>query len=302
MRQTLLQFLDFSKKERIGIYVLLFVSTCIWILPVFFSNENIDMSTVEVTMLDAKIRKLKNDSLTYSASRFHESENHVRANPKIDTQSLFYFDPNTIGKQEWIKLGVKEKTAETILKYVTAGGRFRDKHDLTKIFGLPHYQIERLMPYVVLSEVKENIRDEAINKKKEIRQLHIDLNTADSNSLMLAPGIGQKIAGRIIKYRDRLGGFVSINQLSEVYGITDSLLIRLQSIWFVGLPLQVKKLEVNSIDLEELRKHPYVSFSMSKHIIAYRKSHGRITDSEEMNGIVGIDREKLARLIPYLEY
>ena len=302
MRQTLLQFLDFSKKERTGIYVLLFVSTCIWILPVFFSNENIDMSTVEVTMLDAKIRKLKNDSLTYSASRFHESENHLRANPKIDTQSLFYFDPNTIGKQEWIKLGVKEKTTETILKYVTAGGRFRDKHDLTKIFGLPHYQIERLMPYVVLSEVKENIRDEAINKKKEIRQLHIDLNTADSNSLMLAPGIGQKIAGRIIKYRDRLGGFVSINQLSEVYGITDSLLIRLQSIWFVGLPLQVKKLEVNSIGLEELRKHPYVSFSMSKHIIAYRKSHGRITDSEEMNGIVGIDREKLARLIPYLEY
>jgi DNA uptake protein ComE-like DNA-binding protein len=302
MKQTILQFLDFSKKERTGIYVLLFVSTCIWVLPVFFSNENIDMSTVEVTMLDSKIRKLKNDSLGYSASHLHESANHVNAYSNIDTQSLFYFDPNTIGKQEWIKLGVKEKTAETILRYVTAGGRFRDKHDLTKIFGLRPYQIERLMPYVVLSEVKEHFRNKPIYKKKEIQQIHIDLNTADSNSLMLAPGIGQKLAGRVIKYRDRLGGFVSIGQLSEVYGITDSLLIRLQSIWFVSLPLQVKKLKVNSIDLEELKKHPYVSFSMSKHILAYRKSHGRIADSDEMNGIVGIDREKLARLIPYLEY
>jgi hypothetical protein len=93
-----------------------------------------------------------------------------------------------------------------------------------------------------------------------------------------------------------------MSQLSEVYGITDSLLTALQPLWFVGLSPNIKKLNINSIDIEELRKHPYVSFSMSKLIIAYRNSHGRINDMQEMYSIAGIDRQKLNKLIPYLAF
>ena len=302
MKKTLLQFFDFSKKERTGIYVLLFVSTCIWVLPVFFSNENIDTGSVEVTILDAKIKKFKNDSLVYSTTQFHNSVNHLNAYAKSDTQSLFNFDPNTIGKREWLKLGVREKTAETILKYVASGGRFRDRQDLKKIFGLSPDQAERLMPYVILTDLKEDVRVKLVYREKQHEQLTFDLNLADSNKLVLAPGIGQKLSARIIKYRDRLGGFVSMSQLSEVYGITDSLLTALYPIWFVRLSPNIRKLNINSIDLEELRKHPYVCFSMSKLIIAYRNSHGRINDTQEMYSIAGIDREKLNKLVPYLAY
>ncbi len=302
MKKTLLQFLDFSKKERTGIYVLLFVSTCTWVLPVFFSNDNIDLSSAEITILDAKIKTLQNDSFTHFRSNIVESHPELNETTLVEEHALFNFDPNKIGVQEWIKLGVKEKTAQTILKYVRAGGRFRDKHDLKKIFGLSPGQVERLMPYVVFSEVIEGVRDKQVYREKQFEQLPVELNTADSNKLMLAPGIGQKLSARIIKYRDRLGGFVSMSQLSEVYGITDSLLTALQPIWFVGLSPNIRKLNVNSIDLEELRKHPYVSFSMSKLIIAYRNSHSRINDTQEMYSIAGIDREKLNKLVPYLAY
>ncbi len=302
MKKTLLQFLDFSKKERTGIYVLLFVSTCTWVLPVFFSNDNIDLSSAEITILDAKIKTLQNDSFTHFRSNIVESHPELNENSLVEEHALFNFDPNKIDVQEWIKLGVKEKTAQTILKYVRAGGRFRDKHDLKKIFGLSPGQVERLMPYVVFSEVIEGVRDKQVYREKQFEQLPVELNTADSNKLMLAPGIGQKLSARIIKYRDRLGGFVSMSQLSEVYGITDSLLTALHPIWFVGLSPNIRKLNINSIDLEELRKHPYVSFSMSKLIIAYRNSHGRINDTQEMYSIAGIDREKLNKLVPYLAY
>ena len=302
MKKTLLQFLDFSKKERTGIYVLLFVSTCTWVLPVFFSNDNIDLSSAEITILDAKIKTLQNDSFTHFRSNIVESHPEFNESSLVEEHSLFNFDPNKIGVQEWIKLGVKEKTAQTILKYVRAGGRFSDKQDLKKIFGLSPGQVERLMPYVVFSEVIEGVRDKQVYREKQFEQLPVELNTADSNKLMLAPGIGQKLSARIIKYRDRLGGFVSMSQLSEVYGITDSLLTALHPIWFVGLSPNIRKLNINSIDLEELRKHPYVSFSMSKLIIAYRNSHGRINDTQEMYSIAGIDREKLNKLVPYLAY
>ena len=302
MKKTLLQFFDFSKKERTGIFVLLFVSTCTWVLPVFFSNDNIDLSSAEITILDAKIKTLQNDSFTHFRSNIVESHPEFNESSLVEEHSLFNFDPNKIGVQEWIKLGVKEKTAQTILKYVRAGGRFSDKQDLKKIFGLSPGQVERLMPYVVFSEVIEDVRDKQVYREKQFEQLPVELNTADSNKLMLAPGIGQKLSARIIKYRDRLGGFISMSQLSEVYGITDSLLTALYPIWFVRLSPNIRKLNINSIDLEELRKHPYVSFSMSKLIIAYRNSHGRINDTQEMYSIAGIDREKLNKLVPYLAY
>jgi hypothetical protein len=194
MKHILLTFLDFSKKERTGIYILLVVSTCTWILPVFFSNENIDLSSVEITILDAKIKRLKKDSLPYFKPSIVESHTEMNKNSPIEEHALFNFDPNKIGVEEWINLGVKEKTAQTILKYVRAGGRFRDKQDLKKIFGLSPYQAERLMPYVLFSKVTEDIRDKQVYIKKKFEHLPVELNEADSNKLMFAPGIGQKLS------------------------------------------------------------------------------------------------------------
>jgi DNA uptake protein ComE-like DNA-binding protein len=130
----------------------------------------------------------------------------------------------------------------------------------------------------------------------------INLNEADSAALEALPGIGERLSVRIIKYRDRLGGFYDVVQLKEVYGLQDSVFTVLASRVFVRVDESIKKLAVNKCSYAEFRRHPYVGHVFAKSLVAFRQTHGEIQSLEELYQLVAVKKEEIDRMKPYFSF
>lgn len=166
------------------------------------------------------------------------SPNHNRFSNAAPTRVPHYFpfDPNTISPAQWQELGLRDKTILTIQHYLQKGGRFRKPEDLRKIWGLKPTEADLLIPYVQIAATiaagkkeapvwkAEPVQDSSILKPHKNWNLPpIDINLAGPEQWMKFPGIGEVLAARIVKFRDKMGGFKSVDQVGKTYGIKDSL-------------------------------------------------------------------------------
>lgn len=148
------------------------------------------------------------------------------------------------------------------------------------------------------------------NKKQEHRKETfaqrmrgpLDINSADSAALEKLPGIGEKLSARIIKYRERLGGFISISQLNEVYGLSDSVMQIISPMLFVSDQFKPSRIDVNKAEYKDLRKHPYFTHTIVKSLLAYRKAHGLFSSIEQVEKIISIERDEIRKIAPYLSF
>jgi len=126
----------------------------------------------------------------------------------------------------------------------------------------------------------------------------IDLNASDSSELVKLPGIGPVFAARIIRYREKLGGYSDIAQLMEIDGLPDSLME-----WFViSDSIPVRKINVNTSTLVELRRHPYIDFYQARAIVEFRSERGKIKGPEQLSFMEEFTDQDLIRLEPYLDF
>ena len=205
---------------------------------------------------------------------------------------LFAFDPNVISLKEWDSLGVNKRISVRIKNYLAAGGNFRQATDLKKIYGFDSVKFVELLPYVKI----------VVKSNSEIpsNKILVQLNSSDTTQLKQLPGIGSVLSLRIVKYRDLLGGFVSKDQLLEVYGITKEKLIRIESSICVD-SISIKRLMINSFDALRLRKHPYINQRTAKDIIRYRERNGNFTSVDQLQTHKLIPDSIFLKLTPYLE-
>jgi len=125
----------------------------------------------------------------------------------------------------------------------------------------------------------------------------LDLNMADSTELVRLPGIGASTAMKIIRYRERLGGYTEISQLAEIDGLPDSLMK-----WFIITDtIPVSRIAVNKATLAELRRHPYIDFYQARAIVEFRNERGTIKSPEQLSFLEEFTAQDLIRLKPYLD-
>lgn len=126
----------------------------------------------------------------------------------------------------------------------------------------------------------------------------IDLNASDSSELVKLPGIGPVFAAKIIRYREKLGGYSDIAQLMEIDGLPDSLMK-----WFIiSDSMPVRKINVNTSTLAELRRHPYIDFYQARAIVEFRRDRGKIKGPEQLSFMEEFTDQDLIRLEPYLDF
>ncbi|GEO10620.1 hypothetical protein SAE01_31160 [Segetibacter aerophilus] len=224
------------------------------------------------------------------------------------TGELFLFDPNTLDENGWKRLGVRDKTVNTIRNFISKGYRFRQPDDIRKIYGLRSQEADQLIPFVRILE-KEGISKKivqtraysAINHERDenTRTRIIDINLADTSAFISLPGIGTKLATRIINFRQKLGGFSSVNQLGETYGIADSTFQQIKGRLQCNNP-DVKKLNINTADAHELRTHPYIRWNIANAIVNYRNQHGAYKSVDELHKIEIIDENTYTKMAPYI--
>lgn len=129
----------------------------------------------------------------------------------------------------------------------------------------------------------------------------LGFSDADSIVLQIVPGIGQTMAGRIIKFRENLGGLHQKEQLLEVYGMKPEVMERVFE-YFEFTSGISKKIKINDLDVSELAKHPYLNYGTAKVLVAFREQHGKYTSAEDLLKIKIFNEEWLQRLRPYLEF
>lgn len=307
------EYLTFGKKERQGVLFLLTIILLLIALPFaypFFIKQKQYDAAPFAKAIDSLTIKQADSSFTntsYNDNNYHDFSAE-RSDPKsrIPKGVLFYFDPNTLDVNGWVKLGIREKTAASILKYVSKGGKFRRPEDIDKIWGLSETDKERLRPYV---KIKESFPSPQQNQyssstpryeKPVYTKTVIDINTADTTAYIALPGIGSKLAQRIVNFRDKLGGFVSVEQVGETFGLPDSTFQKIKPrLSFGNTP--VKQIDINKATLEELKAHPYIRYAVANAILQYRTQHGNFAVITDIKKIMIITDEMFTKFSPYVK-
>jgi len=302
------EYFHFSRRERIGVITLICLILMIWFSPRLFSLRTGSGVTATDTAWFAEIKKLEQKSGESDLQSeddnpgnysFQKTENRY-----FNKGELFYFDPNTLSTENWLRLGIKERTVQTIQNYLSKGGYFYKPEDLQKIYGLKKDEYERLRPFIRIEQKAEVKRENNVNSQpaeftRTPRFAIIDINTADTTAFISLPGIGSKLAARIINFREKLGGFYSIEQIGETYGLPDSTFQKIKQ--YLKLEnIGLKKININTASVDELKAHPYIKFSIAKPIVAYRNQHGTFSKIEDIKKVMVVTDEVFRKIYPYL--
>ncbi len=219
---------------------------------------------------------------------------------EVPVPERFAFNPNHTGYDSLRRLGMVPHLARRIIHYREKGGRFREKRDLLRIYGFDSLFYQTLVPFIQLPEkaVRENYLATVPAERKVAATF--DLNMADTARLKRIYGIGNALSQRIVKFRDRLGGFISGQQLYEVYGLDSVVVKRLLEVSYIADGFQPRKFNVNTIDEHDLSAHPYVSGSIARAIVAYRFQHGSFRTMNDLRSIPILTEAIIEKIEPYI--
>lgn len=286
----------FPKNERRGAIVLVGAILAVLLLPPLFKKES---ETVIVTPVVA-MSAAESPSFNYSNTQLNDTG-------KLPPAKLFYFDPNTISVEGFISLGLRERTARTIINYRSKGGRFRFPDDIRKIYSLSKEEADRIVPYIKIKEDPAAARynPAAPNRystysaSPRALQGKIDVNTAESRDWRLVPGMPGDLAYRITSFRARIGGFLTLDEVKQTYGLNDS-------IWKLIQPhLELKestrpRININAANSYMMSMHPMFSKEVANAIVLFRNQNGAYASIADIKKIAFITEEMYKRLEPYI--
>ena len=166
--------------------------------------------------------------------------------------------------------------------------------------SLLYHRIESFVNLPGVRQVSGPSQRGLASKKPSTQSPPFDLNIADSAALESVYGIGGVLARRIVQFRDKLGGFVSFEQLREVYHLDSLAIVQLRKRSFIAPNFQPKKIAVNLASVIELGRHPYIKFKLANALVTYRLQHGNFRHPEDLLQVALMKPENLQRLLPYL--
>jgi DNA uptake protein ComE-like DNA-binding protein len=237
----------------------------------------------------------------------------------IALRPIVPFDPNDLDQQGWMKFGLTQRQAASIMRYVEKGGRFRTKKDVQKMYAITPDLFGRLEPNILLPDsfITQSYEPRTFQKEeypaKQEKSFEkwseasspitpVEVNSADTTQLVTLPGIGPAFARGIVKYRNILGGYVSLDQLSEVFVLRDKpdAVEKLKQLLVVD-PSQVKRIDINTATAEELKAHPYLNWKIANGLVNFRKQHGPFRSVEDVKRSVLMNDTLFLKIAPYLK-
>jgi len=310
IRIWLRNFFGFSRTESNGFIILNLLMVIILFLPIisrsiYSSNNPSIQSPQDKLKLTALLHELERKT-EFSKT---EDENYNRFKE---------FDLNKSNIKHLSNSGFPAYLAKRIVKYRQKVKPFESKEELLKIYGIDSSFYKEIRPYIKVSIVpKKTTKIPQIDHHKEVNKtkkstpqkelkktnlLPFDINNADSLQLQKVYGIGPAYSKRIIKYREYLGGFHSILQLEEVYGLKKQNLDSLKKYTFIKDSTDIKQLKVNILNADSLVQHPYISYREANIMVNYRKQHGVFNSAKDLLSIKILDSNWVKKVKPYLSF
>lgn len=303
MKKWFINKFALSKGEFNGLLVLVSLIVLLKLLPgvyAFWNTEDTEDYANEKALYTLHLNDMK-ASESPAKTKFVELKKEAKTGNK-----RFYFDPNTLSLQGWQELGLSQRQALALIKYIAKGGQFKEAQDLHKMYTISDELYQQIAPYVRIAPKAEK-RIFGLEGYKPSRKISrsepklVSLNTADSAALLEVSGIGPAFARRILRYRERLGGFYRKEQLLEVYGLDSTKYEEIKSQLIIASE-QLRKININTAALEDFKNHPYIRYKQINALIQYRKQHGNYSNIADLNKVAILDSETIERLAPYLNF
>lgn len=279
-----------SKRSKRGLLVLILASLGLIFFPrvyMFFQKkEAFVINSEQIAEFERTHKKFKkrNYSNYYSKKKKYKAPDSK-------------FNPNNYSLSDWMNLGLSEKQSVVVLKFTSRG--IYSEEDLKRIFVIPDVLFELIRDSVVYPERFQNTPNQESFKKQAKQITLINLNTADTTEFMKIYGIGAFYAKQIIRYREKLGGYLTKEQLFEVWKMTNEAYDKIKDHVFIS-EKDVKRININSVTIEELKVHPYLKWNQANSIVKMRIQRNGFKNIEELKESVLIDSETYEKLFPYL--
>ena len=305
-------FFNFNRRQERGVFVLCLILISVIIInhySITLFNDTKDYETGNIDYL----KQLKLAGVEkFSKSNIADKNEHSSHEDNLILPKAF--NPNTVSVACLLEMGLSEKIANNIKNYRNFGGKFYKKEDLKKIYGLSEKVYATLENYISIPQKtmakkhhqytsKAGIKDSLIKKeyKKEIitKSLSLGLNSADSTQLVQIKGIGPFYASAIIKHRDKLGGYIDVNQLLELYKMDTVKYERMKKHLFVDT-ISLIRININTADFKTILNHPYIDYETTKFIVNKRRELGQYAALYQLKDPIAMPDDKYQKLLPYL--
>jgi competence protein ComEA len=305
LKNFIQNYFNFSEREASGFIVVMllvvgflavpFIINSLRELPVYDYKK--DMATLDSLQQIANQESAANPVNSYKTKTAEATE-------KIPLQP-FTFDPNTVTESELVQMNIPPKMASNWIKYTNAGGKFYKVDDLQKIYNLTPTMYEALKPFITLEKktyVDKQTAYKPFEKKAQKAIAEFDINKADTTALIQIKGIGSKLAARIVKYRDKLGGIISKNQYYEIYGLDSLVCENLILKTFIEKDYTPHKIKIKTVTIADLEIHPYLNKKEATLLYNYIQQHKNITEPTELLQMKALDSKKIYQILPYLDF
>ena len=298
--ESLRKWLSFSKGERVAIITIL-AAIFVLILACLFRPSPKSLSDDALHNLDSLL------ALRQAAIELQQRQ-QAEKTLEVDELHPFPFNPNTLTEDEWRQIGLTDRQIRNIMNYKAKGGKFYSKNDLGKLYTISEEDFAQLEPFIVLPNIsrslsgksaqrgQEELAGEENKPEKKVIPI-VDINTVDSTTLVELPQIGGFMASRIIEFRDKLGGFMNLEQLCDVKGMDSTRFVTIRPYLLIN-EVEVRKVDVNRADFKTLVHHPYLNYEQVKRIFNQREKRGMIKNWAQLEALLKEEGE----VNPLLEF
>lgn len=296
-------FFSFTRSEREGVISLLVLLLLAAGVKRYVNARKADVPLPSELQVYEYIHELEQQEKAQRSPR----NSPYKKNKEHTPEAYFRFDPNTLDDQGWVALGLSNKQVESLRKYQSYGAHFSEKENLRKVYVLDSLWLTRHWDDIEIKlpekESSQNTDEYTPQENAEVIETPavqlVELNAADTLSLQAVSGIGAYSARKIFNFRDALGGFNSTEQLQEVYGLHPDTYLRVLEMLTVN-PSLIEQKDINRLDADSLRQHPYISWKVANAIVKYREHHGDYSDINDLKELYLISDSLFLKLKPYL--
>jgi DNA uptake protein ComE-like DNA-binding protein len=291
--KTLRSFFNFTREQRTGIFVLFAIIILLQMIYFFvdFGFETKEYPDKQKWLsLQSKVDSMKVDN-----------------NKKLP--KMYLFNPNFITDYKGYKLGMSVEEIDRLLVFRKENKYVNSPKEFQNVTKISDSLLNVIAPYFKFPDWVNNKKEfkeynkypnKAFAKKEKI--IIIDINQATKEDLIKIYGIGEAISLRILKQKENLGGFVSMEQMKDVWGLSPEVIENLNSHFKVSVLPNIKKIDVNNASLKELSQFYYFRYALAKEIVTYRSMRGNINNIEDLTKIKGFPVDKAKIIGLYLDF
>ena len=282
--------LRYSKSQRIGILLFFLIILCaqaIYYCCDFTTDDKVDQEQSKWLANQSLIDSLKLEQKNYKPT-------------------IYPFNPNFITDFKGYKLGMSVDEIDRLLAYRKQNKFVNSAQEFQAVTKVSDSLLKSIAPYFKFPDWVKNKKSEAVSYTKSTyskvdKIVVLDINQATKEDLMKVYGIGDKISDRILEQKQKLGAFVSMEQMQDIWGLSPEVIEKLNGSFVVKNTINAKKININDASVKDLAQFPFFRYSLAKEIVIFRTMNGSVK-IEDLAKIKGFPVDKIKIIALYLEF